>query len=203
MPTVSVRKLSILALLAAPNDTGRPNAPVVGTTRLQKLLFLAERSLPKISGDRLIRFDFRFEPYRYGPADLHLYQDLEFLLSLGHVSNVRARMSGSSIPEEASERALSFAYLMGDEDDAELFAEVEGETATWEITSSGERVLQGILAGVEGRARATCDTVVEAMGEAKRAYGSWPLAKLLRYVYSTYPELTTSSEIRDRVLGHE
>jgi hypothetical protein len=200
--SVSVRKVALLALLSAPDPRGIPAAPIVGSTRLQKLLFLLQKALPRVSGDRELQTDLSFEPYRFGPADLHVYQDLEFLEALGHVSRTLVGSPDEApTTEESTERALSFGYLMGDEDEAELFAEVEGQTEVYSVTESGKELLGRIVTGASGRARTTCEQVLAAAADVKAQYGSWPLQRLLREVYSRYPEMTTASEIRGRVLG--
>jgi hypothetical protein len=206
MPVVSVRKLAIMALLEAPGASGEAAAPIAGVTRLQKLLFLVDRQLTGISPTRDLKFDLHFEPYRYGPADLGLYQDLEFLLALGHIAKGAAADAGNDSrpgPEESSERALSFGYLMGDEEDAELLAEAEEELEQFRITESGRQLLSSILSNVEGRARSVADRVVDAATDVKGRFAHWPLQRLLRHVYSEYPDMTTSSVIRERVLGRD
>ena len=69
MAAISVRKLALLALLDAPDERGRPGIPIVGVTRLQKLLFLMWQGLPRISPTRDIRLDLAFRPEKFGPAD--------------------------------------------------------------------------------------------------------------------------------------
>lgn len=204
MASISVRKLAILALLDAPDAEGRVHAPIAGTTRLQKLLFLVREQLPRVSGDRLVRVDFEFEAYKFGPADLRLYQDLEFLISLEHIaksSETNGDLLDRPGPEESTERALSFAYLMGDEDDAGLLAEAEEELEEYRITASGERLLAVLVGQASGKGRELCDRVLAASRDVKQTYSTWPLQRLLRYVYSEHPDMTTSSEIRERVLG--
>lgn len=202
MAEISVRKLAILAMLAAPDARGAPSAPVVGATRLQKLIFLLDRSMPKISGDRLIKVDLAFEPQRFGPADVRIYQDLEFLEALHHIRRTPIGPSGERPgPEESTERALSFGYLMGDEEEAGLLAEAEDETFQYSITETGLQLLNRLVASTDGRSRKTCDEVLSKAAETKAMYGSWPLQRLLREVYSRFPEMTTASEIRERVLG--
>jgi hypothetical protein len=203
MPEISIRKLAILAILAAPDERGVRAAPVLGTTRLQKLIFLLDRALPKVSSDRLLKIDLSFEPHRFGPADLKLYQDLEFMEALGHISRTPTQEAGERPgPEESTENSLSFGYLMGDDEEAGLLAEAENEVAQYSITPSGLELLDRLVDGAEGRARALCLQVLTEAEAVKKRYGAWPLQRLLRYVYSRYPELTTASEIRERVLGH-
>src|SRR5206468_3775204 len=91
---IGVRKLSILLLLRAPDSRGRENQPITGMTRLQKLLFLISTRVPRMSPDRPLHFDMQFVPNRFGPADMGLYQDLDFLETLGHIKRGPSRAKG-------------------------------------------------------------------------------------------------------------
>jgi len=62
-------------LLYAPGQTRKKNEPVVGRTRLQKELFLAQKALI----DKKIRRLYEFMPYYYGPFSRQLYVDLSWL----------------------------------------------------------------------------------------------------------------------------
>ena len=49
--------------------------------RIQKLLFMMDREIPHLLGGP----HFRFAPYRYGPFDQAVYQELESLRDAGLV----------------------------------------------------------------------------------------------------------------------
>ena len=141
---ISARMLTVLLLLDSPDAQGNRTAPVVGTTRLQKLAFLVQERVEKdLRRAGYFRFDFAYEPEKFGPADLALYQDLEYLMAMNLISDdstprvhgvnaeqpdYKALMSDNSnaehdihdaITSEASadldqeETELSFDYLMG------------------------------------------------------------------------------------------
>ena len=228
MPQISLRRLVILALLAADTPAGRAS-PILGITRLQKLVFLVTSALGRVASDRQLRADIDFQAYRFGPADLALYQDLEFLEAVGHIerSNMPPMSSiagaspsqgsatfeflvgedqpptpGSTI-EEATENALSFEYLMGDEAEAAELAEAEVEPSEYRITDPGLRLVEGLRKSAVAEDRDLVERVIVGAAEVKARYGHWHLQRLLRYVYSEYPEMTTASEIRERVLGYK
>jgi hypothetical protein len=207
--TVSVRKLAILALLAAQDSRGRSAQPIYGVTRLQKLLFLVQSRLGRVSGARQLNVDFAFVPEKFGPADLDVYPDLEFLEALGHVIRrpndedlLGDTGTAPSLPE-LGEAALSYEYLMGDETDAGDLALAEHRAERFQITDRGLRALGRILESLDARGRPVAELVVDQCGQVRAEFGDWPLARLLRYVYSNFPEMTTRSEIKDRVLGYE
>ena len=141
---ISARKLTILLLLESPDTTGLQGASIVGTTRLQKLAFLVQERVGKdLKKAGFFRFDFAYEPEKFGPADLDLYQDLEYLKAMGLMSdesNSRTHgvyaqqtdyqalmsdngnapnaihddiMSEASADLDQEETELSFDYLMG------------------------------------------------------------------------------------------
>ncbi len=211
MATLSVRKFAILALLEGRGGDGSQMIPVVGITRLQKLLFLLSTRLPpRVSADRELRFDLDYQPQKFGPADFGLYQDLDFLVAIGHVS--RAPVSAESgapsgnwrpTVEEATEQRLSFAYLMGDEDEAASLAVAEGEEEQFDLTETGRRLVSTLVDASSPATRPLLEQIRRDANDVRRKFGNWPLERLLRYVYSEFPEMTTASVIKERVLGHQ
>jgi hypothetical protein len=204
MPSsIGVRKLAVLLLLNAPDSHGHEGRPIQGMTRLQKLLFLVWKDLGHVSSDRELEVDFSFEPERFGPADTKLYADLDLLTALKHVDRSDGDSDSSSqlSIEEATEDDLSFDYLMGDEEVARDYAGVEKTEVTFRITESGIQLLKRLEAGMSGRSLELFKRLSKTAADIRKQYGDWPLEKLLRFVYSKYPDMTTSSEIRGRVLG--
>ena len=207
-PSVSARKVGILALLAA------SDRPVVGITRLQKLLFLMWKRLQRVSPGRPVVLDFEFKPERYGPADFQVYSDLDFLAAMRHIARGRglptpeeliSEGSGAGLPsmEEATEDDVSFDYLMSDESDLVDLAAAERREEEFDLTDQGSQLLEQLGASGTEAQRRLVQAIRQAAAETIRLFGHWPLQRLLRYVYSEYPEMTTASEIRERVLGLE
>jgi hypothetical protein len=210
MASISVRKLAVLALLDAPDDRGR-HAPIVGVTRLQKLLFLTWTELPRVAPTRGIRMDIAFRPEKFGPADFDLYPDLEFLTALGHIerrvagspddSGQNSALTDRSDIADATERELSYEYLMGDETVASSLALAESTEDEYQITPIGQELLRRLGEDADQAGRQLYSRVISIADAVRKRYGSWPLQRLLRYVYTEYPEMTTASEIRERVMG--
>ncbi len=101
-----------------------------------------------------------------------------------------------------TERELSFAYLMGSEDRAVDLAAAENIEEEFLITDRGRKFLTQLEVQLDTRDLALFRSLRSTAEEIRRKYGDWPLDRLLRYVYTEYPEYTTASEIRRRVLGH-
>lgn len=170
----------LLALLAASGSTG-VDMPIVGTTRLQKLLFLIENeeNIKVTEGD-----DFNFTAYKFGPVSKEIYDDLTKLENLDLISSSPVAEPSDA---ERDEFGLSFEALIGDEEAAEAFEEKQ-----YRITESGKEWLSK---------RTLPEDDVQKIRRVKGKYGSLSLSDLLHYVYSKYPRYTTASEIKDRVLG--
>ena len=214
---ISARKLSILLLLRSKDGSGRARQPLEGLTRLQKLLFLIERRTSEwLQRDESFRFDFDFEAEKYGPADLGIYQDLEFLVGTGLVSErpnrVLVDQEGSRLQVEApvrdepapwqelDEAFLSFEYLMGNETEGSMFASAEQSAIrVFELTDEGEARLRKIRDSIPDSARPKFDRLATVCEEIRTEFGSLPLRNLIQVVYESYPMMTANSEILDEI----
>ncbi|WP_245683182.1 DUF4065 domain-containing protein [Halovenus aranensis] len=59
---------------------------IEGVTKLQKLLFLVEKE-SEFFQEYKEEVEFEFAPYRMGPFSEHVYEELEFLLSLNAIES--------------------------------------------------------------------------------------------------------------------
>ena len=218
---ISVRKLTVLGLLRC-GSALKPK-PIHGVTRMQKLVFLVQaRIADSLKGTKDFNFDFAPEPHNYGPADIELYQDLDFLEAMRLIRvNGRDRpivpnapsfealmqltIGGEpSLPEEEEEEELSFDYLMGKEPEEFYAAEAEdSETETsYEITSAGSTLLDRIESSLDLTQRDRFSELMTACEQVQSEYGDLPLKTLLRHVYQNFPTFIGNSLIRGEVLGH-
>lgn len=213
---ISARKVAILYLLAAPDGEGTPAAPIPHTTRLQKLLFLLKEQHLSGLDPEWWNLDFAYEAEKFGPADLDLYQDLEFLEAVGHITSGRVSSVSpepsldqllaiedaepAPLEEVEESSALSFDYLIGGADSPAII-EPQETTRSYAITEKG----QGFLSRLEGQADAAqiaqLQLVNEGCRSVKREYSDWYLPRLIRHVYQQFPAMTAKSTIRRRVLG--
>lgn len=213
---VSVRKLTILLLLAGNGANDEDRAPIAGTTRMQKLVFLAMKEAETfLEEDETFHFDFEYSADRFGPADLDLYQDLELLKAASWVeingeTGIVKRAPGRVVeegeeegrgllPEDQEETEISFDYLMGEHSEEADMAEAEREfEKEYRITDKGIARLDKIRED-SGKAK-EFDQLARVCADIKRRYGDLLLSMLLRHVYETYPETTVRSEIKGQVL---
>ena len=187
---VSRRTLLFLFLGVDPNPNG-----LGGITRLQKLMFLLEREegVDSIDG-------FEFEPYKAGPYSPQLYDDLEFLENLDYIEGEVA--AEASEPEAVEVDRLSFDHLMGEEvEQTSDGIDVDGpasadtfEERRFRLSESGRIRIEALLDSED------IAPLIEKIRRVKSKFGRYSLNDLLYYVYRKYPEMTTESEIRDRIL---
>jgi uncharacterized protein YwgA len=176
-----MRRTDILLELLAASGVDGVDRPIVGTTRLQKLLFLVEneQNVKVTEGD-----DFDFTAYKFGPVSKEIYDDLAKLENLDFISS---RPVAEPSEVERDEFGLSFEGLVGDEEAADALEEKQ-----YRITEKGKKWLSN---------RKLPNEDVQRIRKVKGRYGSLSLSDLLHYVYSKYPKYTTESEIKERVLG--
>jgi len=219
---ISARKLTILLLLAAPDAENKIAKPILGITRMQKLVFLvSDRMGLALKDNTYFAFDFKYEAEKFGPADLDLYQDLDFLKTMRLITSdgngaqeLSSEPSLASIlgqpsskkpimlPEEKEEKELSFEYLMGVEPQELLTADIDNESESeYAITEKGLTLIQNLRNSSEGRQRELFEALQSACAAVRREFGSWILRRLLKYVYENYSSLTTKSIIRDKIMG--
>lgn len=214
------RKLTILLLLAAHDVNKKAAQPILGTTRMQKLTFLAsQKTHLALKDSTFFNFDFNYEAEKFGPADLDLYQDLDFLRTMRLITwgegealepssepsletMVEPTKTPALLPEEIEENELSFDYLLG-MDPLELLvanAETEGERK-YMITQKSLGLLNSLRSSLDSRQEEQFVTLENACSTVRQEYGHWPLRRLLKYIYDNYPSLTTKSIIRERMKG--
>jgi uncharacterized protein YwgA len=175
----------LMMLLAAEGAQKQPAEPVQGTTRLQKLLFLVENEA-RVKPD--VGKDYDFEAWKFGPVSKELYDDLEKLENLGFLESEPVASASST---EVDEYGLSFDDLMGDE---RTESEKSLEERNYRLSPKG---LEWLRQKVDlNRVNPT----FEKIRRVKSQYGGLSLQDLLYYVYTKYPDMTSASEIRGKVL---
>ena len=161
-----------------------------GITRLQKFVFLLDKEQNvRASGD-----GFAFEPYKAGPYSHKLYDDIEFLENLGYIES---DVVGEAIQAEMVEiDALNFDELFdldGRQGQAEGPPDSYGERR-FRLTSKGRKKVKELLKDPKHKPN------LDAIRKIKSTYGGHSLSDLLYHVYVNYPEMTTESEIKDKII---
>jgi len=192
MAKIGNSKDLIMLLLYAPGARGKPCDPIIGQTRLMKMVFLFQQELFK-------KFSFNesidekafpdFEPFSYGPYAGQIYADLEFLVNYQFVD-----VDKGDGPEASEEERQEFDYWSATED-AEEEVDVARLGRAFQLSDRGKDFIA--KAGLWSR---LSDKQQAALSEFKKRCTSTTLRSLLRYVYSNYPSMTKKSLIKDEIL---
>lgn len=175
----------LMMLLAAPGNKGQTAEAVQGTTRLQKLMFLLEHE----AGIRTTTGpDLDFSAYKFGPVSKELYDDLEKLENLGLLASDPVAEASET---ELDEYGLAFDDLMGEEKAA---SEGTFEEKRYRLTDKGIQWLSKRIDLQKDK------EVLDKVRRVKAKYSGLSLQDLLHHVYTKYPDMTTASEIKNRVL---
>ncbi len=204
------RRELLLLLLYVPGFRGTQHEPVIGVTRLQKLLYLLKR---EYGIDKLSSNYFAFEPYKFGPYTSQLYDDLAFLENLEFIESGGERLlmapfknKGISLPPliglgvhsasraDVEEAYAGYDYLIGEEKD--IIHEEDLQERVFRLTTKGDSAVRAILEQIPPNER---NALLSKLEQAKKRYGALTLRQLLSYVYRQYPESAAESEIIDQV----
>jgi uncharacterized protein YwgA len=190
-----IARRDVVLLLVGVGSQPSPEERIGGITRLQKLLFLLQQEAGlEPTGD-----GFDFAAYKAGPYSEKLYDDLEFLENLGLIDS---EVAAEATEAEAAEiDLLSFEELMGEGSDDSQEGERGGagaadayEEKRYFLTEQGRKRMKNILENKEYR------PVADGIRKIKSKYATYSLSDLLYHVYKKYPQWTTESEIKDKVL---
>lgn len=184
-----ITRRNLVLLLVGLREDGLPGDSVGGITRLQKLLFLLEQECGLTpDGD-----GFNFAAYKAGPYSSQLYDDLNFLENLDFLEG---EIEGETTDAEAAEvDLLDFDELMGSDNDEGPAAADAYEERHFQITDKGRHHIEALIESGE------YEPVLKGIRRIKSKYGHHSLNDLLYYVYTTYPDMTTESEIKEQVLS--
>jgi len=163
----------LLALLYAPGASGKAGEPILGITRLQKLLFLLWKEgnfyqhVPDL---------YNFKAYDFGPCMDDLYDDLEFAEDVGLIS-VTESPSGNEY-EGADEEAFlrDFGFQLVKKETRRDFA----------LTDDGREAGEALFDALDA-------PDLSRLTQIKRRFNSMPFFDLLRYVYRKYPAFAKKS----------
>lgn len=192
MKKVNNRKDILLLLLYSPGQTDEPNQPIVGRTRLVKMLFLFKTEVLEHfkRGTEINEHNFYdFFPWNFGPFSTEVYDDLAFFELRGFI-----KCSGrteETLPESAAEWEM---WLSASRADIASEAISEYEEEEFQLTEKGEEFAAQLYATLSTNQK-------KLLKEFRAQTTLTPLRGLLRYVYENYPEQTTRSEIREEVVG--
>lgn len=171
-PQPSLNEVMLL-LLDTPKSRGR-DAAVRGATRLQKLMFVIEKSIAPNSD--------RFYAYNFGPFDEEVFDAAEALRERGMIAGAERR---SDSAPTADEMIASVMRHKGQPAVAEKF----------QLTREGHEAAKRLR-----RSRAAYSQLADRIREIR---DEWDKSDLVDRVYEAYPEYAERSLIKDEVAGRK
>lgn len=187
------KKDMLLLILYSPGQTSEVNEPVVGRTRLVKMLFLFKRELLPLfeKGTELSAENFyEFFPWNFGPFSAQVYDDVTFFV-------LRNFITTSSAQEETLVESIEewdkWLAQSGSSDASDEAGEYEEESIR--LTQEGVAFTRPLFESLSSLQK-------NALRDFKARLSVAPLRAILKYVYTRYPDTTTRSQIKGEILGH-
>lgn len=175
----------LLALLYAP-DSSIGTAPIEGITRLEKLLFLIKKET-QLFKNNLHDKDFNFVPYRMGPWTQEVYDETDFLESLGLLNK---QSIGKKSPEDDVHTAQLFDSMVLTKYQKNEYSPAQDVVEKFELTQKGLDAAKSVWSKMTDQEKAEIIRI-------KRAFNRMNLRQFLRYVYKKYPDYASKSEIKE------
>lgn len=195
---MNLKKDIVLLLLYVPGLTGRKLEPISGRTRFMKGIFLFNKELaPKFKKGREPKVEEMYEyfPWSYGPFSKGVYADIDFFLNLRFIKAMPADSQGTA--EETAEEIENWSNQTGIENSTLDNPALEFVEEEFSLDVLGVQFVEDILLKGE-----VTDDQLALLSKFKERLNGTPLRAILEYVYRTYPEFTSKSEIVDKVLNH-
>lgn len=183
----------LLSFLYAPGISKAPNEPILGRTKLTKMMFLFEKQIYGQFFEDSIKIELpEFEPYYFGPFSKKLFEDLAFFESVGMIDASESNIPLSPAGKVESETSYDQEY---DEWGDASFDETEEYELSYSLSTSGKRYVEERIWDCYSEAQK------KILIEFKAQINKISLDALLRYVYTKYPEETKKSVIADKYLS--
>jgi uncharacterized protein len=183
------KKDILLVLLYSKGITKQLNEPIIGRTRLVKMVFLFQKEIYPLFKKNIPLVEqnfYEFFPWNFGPFSKQVYDDLTFFKLRGFIRSTESKEEG--LPEAAAEWNKWMSGL-----DLDEINEYSEEELT--LTPYGENYTKGLYDLIS-------DEQKEILTRFKKNLSNAPLRAILKYVYEKYPEQTDKSQILDDILGN-
>lgn len=180
-------KKFLLLLLYSSTEGESYNIPVVGRTRLMKMVFLFDKELAtNFMKDRTLE-DIElpeFFKWKYGPFSKDILNDLEFLINQQYINiEISSNAPLSAELDEYNYWIEDLEEFQAHEYDQEIFKldekGISKANTIWSILSDNQKNL---------------------LIKFKTKLNKSPLDRILEYVYNKYPDYTDKSLIREKYL---
>lgn len=184
----------LLCFLYSPGQENGINEPIVGRTKLTKMMFLFEKEIyNNFFKDGVDITLPEFKAYYFGPFSRQLFEDLSFFKSIGIIQTRETVIPISPADKVESEEV--FDYDSSEDWNEACFDEPEKYELEYQLSKSGTRYVEDNVWTV------LTPKQQEKLQAFKAQINKISLDALLRYVYNRYPEETTKSKIASKYLN--
>ncbi len=186
---------AIHLLVYAPAAHNDAPEPIIGRTRLMKMVFLFEKELAKYFEDKAHAINFNFEAYNYGPFSKKVYQALNFLESREIIEIYPVPLYKTNRYEMGIDR-----ILMSEEENLLNFQDNETyESEGYKITEKGEKIITSPEKWFSWKN--LTEEKKKALINFKTTLINTPLTDILRYVYAKYPNYAGNSVFYEKLFS--
>lgn len=183
----------LLLLLYSPGKKDHMNEPVVGRTRMIKMMFLFQKEISEDFFEdtdvELVSFP-EFYAWHYGPFSKDVYNDIEFFINNNFIKSesLNSKMDRAEF-EEYENWVEDYAL----EDESTILSTIRNEER-FKLTKNGiSFVEEKILPQLTKNQR-------EILAEFKERINTADLKTIMRYTYLNYSEFTEESKIKEQIL---
>lgn len=168
--------------------------PIKGAVRLTKMMFLFEKQIVPLLKKRGLESDQlpEFFSYNYGPFSKDIYQQLDLFKGIKfiEIEDIYIDDELSSVDNMMENEFVDECY----EGDVEL--KIENNYRIYKIADKGSGFVESeLLPNIEMQHRILLE-------QFKKKITDMSIKKLLYYVYTTYPDYTDKSLIKEEVLNN-
>ena len=189
---INNRRDILLILLYSPGQKNQINEPIVGRTRLLKMMFLFREEVLEHfrRGTEISEQNFyEFFPWDFGPFSSQVYDDLTFFILRGFIE------SDESDEEALPESAAEWDEWLSESGAKDIESQGTYEEESFRLTNKGLAFTKNLYDTLSPAQR-------QLLLEFKKRLAPVPLRAILQYVYKTYPDTTEKSKIKGEILGN-
>jgi len=189
---VDNKKDILLLLLYSPGKTEEVNEPVIGRTRLVKMIFLFQKEYLSHfkKGTELSEENFyKFFPWDFGPFSKEIYDDIMFFSLRDFIND---EVSDEELLPEAAAEWQEWMRLSSIDENNNNISEYDEKV--YKLSEKGLTFTKELYQRLSNDQKKSLKIFKEKINKA-------PLKVILKYVYETYPDFTTESKIKDKVIG--
>lgn len=183
----------LLCFLFSPGVKSSVNEPIVGRTKITKMMFLFEKEIQQAFFSDSIEITFpQFEAYNYGPFSKELLENISFFQSIGMII-----AEETTIPLSAADKIECSVFDEEDDWAEAQFDESMEEhfECSYKLSQKGEQYVKEQLWDLFS------DKQKNGLQVFKAQINRISLDALLRYVYNKYPDSAKNSLIADKYLS--